>query len=355
MPLRKKYQVLILIIFTLMTSATFAREGLSFRNLNYDSSLSIESRILGRSCFSLQSSLLGLNCNSAFLAGEEKSQLRLNVVADESIGTVLDYRDMINDDDAVTLISELNRRSEPLYSMFSTSVWYQKDWWALAYTPLRAGVASHVRNPSLSELTVHVFSESELSLRAGFFFSEDPRFRLGGNIRLVKSEYLRGQFLIIDALANPDTVQFKENNKLYFDPALSYSWDSEWKPTISAVLSNFSVYQDGNQDEDDKMSVELGYATTPNILDRKLQTTVHVSSRKDIDEIQDHITWGAIYKAFTDGSVSASLAGSNWALGYLGRWDSLTYGVAYQSEILKLNGQSLDRLSQFSFEVGLTF
>src|SRR5690606_1267874 len=129
--------------------------------------------------------------------------------------------------------------------------------------------------------TVHVLSESELSLRAGMFFSEDTNFRIGGNLRFVRSEYLRNQFLLIDALADPDSLEIKKENRLYFDPGVTYTWESEWQPMLSVALSNFAIFRDG-KDKDDSVSAEIGYATTPNILSKKLRTSVHITTRSDV-------------------------------------------------------------------------
>lgn len=349
--------VLMLFILLFFSGPTRADSTQYFKNLFYDGyGLTLEERILGRSCYSLRSSPLGASCNPAHLAKDQKSQLRLNFTADQSIGDVTEMQGHLRDDNPTELIRSLSKnRGVPTSSSFSSSVWYQSEYnWLVSYTPLRGGVASFVRNPTLSEITAHVLTESELSLKGGFYFANEPKLQVGAQLRYVESRYLRHQFLLIDALADPSMLDTRTTKALYIDPGISYSFDNSWGSEVSLVVTNMRAHFSGDEIAH-KPSLEVGYASQTQFWDKTFRQSVHITTRPDIYELRDRFRWAGIYEAFSSGAFSASFSGNDYALGFLGRWDSLTYGIGAQSEVLTLDRQALERNSQVIGEIGLTF
>lgn len=349
-------KIFLICIATLMSASVWAQIPGTFRNVFYEgSAVTIEERILGRNCFSLESSPLGLSCNPSHMAREERSVFRFNVLGDKALKGVLVLREDVASDDTYKLVNDINnQRGEPLSSEFSSSLWFQQDWWAVAYTPLRVGAATYVRNPTVDQVTMSVARESELSLRGGFFFSEDKNLRLGANLRFVQSDFIRQQFDLIDALADPSIVDIQSQKTVYFDPAMTYSWESAWDPELSLMITDVPIYKKG-ESKDIKSTIEVGYSTRPNFLDKKLRTSFHLTTRNDIYELRDRVRWGGIYEMFDGGAVSFSLSGNDYSFGFLGRLNYFTYGLGYKSEVLNLNGENLARVSTTLLELGLTF
>ncbi len=340
----------------LLAVSAHARVGERFSNLFYDaSSLSLQEYVLGRTCFSLASGAQGLTCNPALLADEEKTQLRINLFSEQSIGKASDEVRDLEDEDIPALVNSLNdSHGEPRLTRASTALWYQHDWWALAYVPMRVGLAASVRNPVLTEVTAHIVAESELSFRAGLFAAEDTHLKVGANFRYVSSHYFRDRFQLIDALSDPDILHIQKQRTLYVDPAMAYSWDNNWKSVVSLAVTDVAAYKSGD-DKDIRPAIEAGYATTMDIFGHDFRSSVHVTTRSDLDEFRDRLRWGAVYDFSPRFSTTLSLASREVGVGLTGRIDSLTLGLAYKSEALMLNSEKLGTVSQVSAELGLTF
>jgi len=350
-------------LFYLPTSC-FASAATELKNLFYESpGLSIEQRVLGRSCFSVPSSTLGASCNSSHLSTENKEQFRSNAVLDEKFDQVLDTNRQLSSGNPNDLMTFLNtNQSRAGYSYFNSHIWYQNpNGWLVSFTPIKGGLISFVRNPTLTEISTHLVIEKEMSILKGFQFSQESHWDIGVNLRLNEAQFLRNQFLVLDALSEPENyLKIQKITTVFLDPSFRYRFDSDLKSQLSLAIVSLTVNSWGDQDRGlSRSAVEVGYSREYNLLGRKLTQTLHFSTKPDVIRFYDRFSVGGIYEAFvaedSSGAFSFSLGASHYAIGYLGRIDSLTLGLGFESQSLTPDGIRFATIERFLFEAGLAF
>lgn len=335
--------------------AARGEEPLHIPNFYYDpASSSLENLVLGRNCFSLAGGPMGLSCNPAFLASEEKSQLRINMNFDDGAKKVIDYTDRIHAGDEYGLINKVANQRRPIVGRAAGDIWYQNDWWSIKWTPLRAAAALRSRNPAEPEISTHLLRESEWMGQAGFFLAEDVNVQVGFQLRYVQREFLRQRFITTDAMSNPKILEISDGKAVYFEPGISWGFENAWNPRLSAMVSNVEAWRAGDL-ANDKTVVDVGLSTTPEFWSNKVSSSVHYTSRSDIDRVVDRFSLGANVIFSERFSVQMGIGALTQAIGAMGRLDSLVVGLGYKMEDVAPESWKTDRMKQVLFEFGLAF
>lgn len=324
-----------------------------FKNLNYESNTSsIENFILGRTCYSLQASSLSLNCNPAFLANETKRKVSLGLHLDNRVAQALNFRKDLQNNDPLSVANRLLENSKPLLISESSTLWWQHDWFAFSLVPARLQVASVVTNPAYPWITGHALFQREFDAQAGLFAGANPHFRVGANIRYIENHQFRDDFAMLDVLSGYRKLEIQENKFIYFEPAVSYNWDSPWSPEVSLVLTQLQVY---NSDQIDQtlMKPEFGYATTPDFLGGHFRTSLHYTSRSDLQRFADRFRFGGLYEFSESLSTSMTLAGDEYGLGVMAQISALVLGAGFKSEAFYDQRQNIDRVTTGLFQISL--
>lgn len=352
-------QIKILILgWMILTSWSLRAESLYLKNLFFESpGLTLQERLLGRNCYSLMSSSWGASCLAASLAQESKAVFRTNFIADQYLGDIVESSIRFKKPNPLELIQFLGRNSGvPDSSYFMGSLWYQSDkGWLISYTPLKGGMVSYLRNSALTEVTTHIFSESELTFKKGFVLESHPQWSAGWELKRRETQFLRGQFLLIDALAEPSKyLQPQQEVTVFLDPSLKYHFNNEQNSSLSLQLHNLKIHSSSSEPAH-RFSIELGFASQFYLSDKLVRQSIHFSTRPDLISLRDRISWGFIYDLFAHGSITASLAGQNISLGYMGAIDSLTWGLGWESERLTINNYQFNQVNRLVAEIGLKF
>lgn len=353
----QKLKIFIVVPILFFSGGLFA-DAIYLNNLFYDSpGLTLQERVLGRNCYSLSSSWLGASCSPSALALEHKSSLRFNLVADQFAGTLVESSSRLQTSNPIELIQFLGRNpGVPDTSFFMGSIWYQNEQgWQFSYTPFKGGMISDLRNSALTQITTHIVSESELSIKKGYVLEAYPQWLLGWDLKRRDTKFLRGQFLLIDAISNPDMyLQPQREVSLFLDPSVRYHLDSNSSASFSLQITNLKIHSSVSSPAP-RSSIELGYASEMSLNQKILRQSIHFSTRPDLEHWRDRISWGLIYEAFDQGSLTASLAGSNFAFGYLGAVDSVTWGFAFESNRITLSPMQYYQVNRWVGELGLQF
>ncbi len=340
-----------------MSGISHASSLRSIPNFFYEyPSSSLEDLVLGRTCLSLHPTKLGLACNPAYLAGSEKHQLRLNALFDSNLPKALAYNDEVKDRDYVGVVRRLVDQRSPVVTRDSASAWYQRNNWAVIATPMRVGFATSVENPAYPEVATQIYRESELSGKMGFHVAEDPALKLGLQARFVQRQYIYQDFDVTSALADPTIVQFHKENIFFLEPGMTYQWENSWDPMISATLTNMRVAGSGARSNTTPI-FDIGTSTRPAFLNKRLQTSLHFSSRSDIFDWGRRLRWGGLYEfdGANDIALSFSIAAGEYALGISGHIDSVVLGFAYKYENLSLSDWNKATVSSGIVQLGLVF
>lgn len=346
-----------IILNSLSLGVAHAELSTKFKNYMFeDHATTMESFILGRTCFSLRASSLGIDCNPAFLAGSDRRELNFSVVLDDKALEAFKYLNELRDNNSVGVVNRLLSDQRPFAVQQSATIYGQYDWFAVALTPVRLGVASAVVNSSYPTVSTHAMLQSEVSLRAGSFFEEDTNLSVGANLRLVRTHQVRNEFDLGDAISNPELISINETDHVYLDPAVSYRFNGSWDAELTAALTHLALFEsDGANVLDEGPRPEIGFASRPDIGERRLRTALHFTGRPDIERVGWRLRFGAIYDLSEDFTIHGTLAGEEYGLGFMARIDSVILGLGVRSEAFYLNGTEVDRLTRALFQAGLTF
>lgn len=346
-----------LIFYFFASTNVYADDIRFFKDLsNERSGFTLEERVLGGSCFTLKSSSLGFSCNPSFLSFEKKSQLRTNFLVDESLDKVYDVHESLRQNDPTRLVRVLNQDwSSPIYSKVTTSIWYQSEnGWAFYYVPLKISLISLSKNPSLAEMTFHAESYSEVGFSFGSSFGSNENLKWGLGFKYLEGDYVRESFFLIDAIANSELIQPKKLNHFYLNPGLSFHWDNEIKSTVSLSIQNISI-SDKKNEVQSPLVYEMGYSSEHLIFGNVLRQGLHLTMRADAYDFRERLKWSFIYEPFETGAFSFKLGQNETSFGYLGHLDSLTYGLALESQVITVNRSAFYQKTQGIFEIGLVF
>lgn len=314
----------------------------------------IEDLVLGRTCLSLRPTKLGLACNPADLANSEVHQFRINTLVDNNLPKALAFTDDVKDHDYVGVTRRLLEQKNPVVTRDSASIWYQREWWAIMYTPMRAGFATYVENPAYPEVATQIYRQTDITGKMGFTADADPDLKFGIQGRFISRDYVYQNFDVLSALSDPRVIQISNEKALYLEPGITYGWKGAWDPTISATLTNLRVAGSGRRANTSPI-VDIGYATRPDFLKKRLQTSFHFSSRDDVGNITRRFRWGGIYEFDNAIAVSFDMAAGEYAAGVSGHIDSVVLGLAYKYENLSPSEWTNTSVSSLIFQLGLVF
>lgn len=310
--------------------------------------------VIGPVCLSLAAGPLDLSCNPAFLATEDKRQFRIGVTANDHVSQLNSHRLRLMGNDGGAIVNATLDDREPMVARATTSIWYQREWWAVGVSPFRGGFASSSRNPAYPEVAAYVFSESEIFGKAGFIHNDDPNLHIGIQLRYVQRQFFRREFDLLDAFGNPSLLKIEKQRVLYAEPGVSYAFDSGWASSLSATLTQLPLAQDGDGLEF-KPAIDIGFSTAPPFFGRKLRTSTHYSGGSGQADLLARFKWAAIYDFDEIASVSALIGKNDIGIGGNGRIDSVILGLGWKSEELKPDRWETVRVSTFLFEAGLVF
>ncbi len=314
-------------------------------------SLTLHQRNLDRSCFSLKAGPRDLDCNPAFLADSEKRILRFNLIGDNNVLKLDEYRDQVDRDDIIGAANDFLNDAEPVQAHASASVWYQNNWWAIGYVPVRASVSYLHRNPSYPEISAYGFQESEVFAKAGFLSTESKNIRVGVQARYVQRDFIYQKFYALDAALDPDIIELESNKALYIEPAFAFSWESDLEPTLSWVLTDLPIFQQGTEIRKHPTS-DFGFSSLtwlPN-----LRTTTHYHRRQGTD-FSRHLSWSAIYEFDETAAISVHTGRDISGIAFDGHISIFVAGISYRNEKFDVDSWNSSRIRSTTIELGLTF
>lgn len=344
-----------MIFLSLILSRAQAGPVPGIPNLFYDNpSLTLHHAVLGQACYSIHSGPLDLDCNPAFMAGERRQIFRLNIVANDKAGTVNTYRERLNDGSGPNIVGELTNEHDPVIAKAAGSAWYQYENWAFGVVPLRVGYAALSRNSAYPEISANVFKDLEVFGQAGWFVTDDRRFRFGLKGRYIHRDYVYQNFALFDALSNPALVSIRRLDVVYLDPGIVYTWDAAWEPTFSANVTNLPLFQNGAT-LPFRPSYEMGFSSKFFLFDHTFVSTTHFSGRPDIHDFFQRFTYSGFFEFEPHFNFTFSLGKNLFAAGVRGNLDSVILGIAYKTEQVSPDAWRSAQVSSIMFEAGLVF
>ncbi len=318
--------------------------------------LTLEHSVLGSSCYSIKASKYSLDCNPALMHYNQEKQVRLNILADKRLEKLWNYGQKIREEDVSGVVTDIIDRSEATASTLSTSLWYQHNWWAIGYVPLRIQHASNVLNPAYPELSVSLIKESELFFRAGVGFQNLEGLTAGINVSYLNQEYIHGQEYLFDLFSNDELTKVRKNKLLRIEPGLAYQFDEDnWKPVFSVALTHIDLHATESTYKKLLPGVEVGLSSTPQFAKGRLITSTHYSINEPGVQPFKRLRWAARYDFDGHYSVLANIAKGDYGFGFGFNIDSVILSAAYKNEELDYARWDSKSSETMMIEAGLQF
>jgi hypothetical protein len=319
-----------------------------------DPSLTIGHSVLGRACYSMQASYLDIDCNPAFLANQNKQIFRINLYGNDALGPLNKSYNEIKDHDRVSVAERLLNEKSMVIAKASSAIWYQQDWWAIGYVPVRAGAAYMSRNPSYPEEAVHAYKEYELFSKIGLFVSDNHNFQVGFQTRYLHRDYIYQKFYAFDALTDPNVIKIRHQTSFFLEPGLTYSWESEWQPMFAATVTNTPIYVEGDHLPFQPI-IDMGVSARFPTWTQFRSSLHYTSGRPGYTELYQRFSWSGVYDFNDVASTYITLGTNQFGLGIDGHWGPIVTGLSYKTEKITLDNWTTTTVSRFTLELGLTF
>jgi hypothetical protein len=316
-------------------------------------SLTLHQRNLDRSCFSIRATSFDLDCNPAFLADSEKRLIRLNSIGDDNALSLDEYRESLDRDDVIGAADKFLNNKEPVQAHASAAAWYQNNWWAVGVVPVRASVSYLNRNPAYPEISAYAFQESEVFAKVGLLSTESQNIKFGIQTRYVQRDFIYQKFYALDAVLDPEVIEVKSNKALYIEPGFAFSWDSEYEPVFSWMITDLPVFQEGDKIQRQPKS-DFGFSSSFGSLIPGLRTTTHYHRRAGTD-ISRHLSWSALYEVKDFAAVSVHSGRDIFGIAIDGRISVFVAGISYRNEKFEIDSWTSSRVRSTTAEIGLTF
>lgn len=347
--------ILIGLVFCSITS--WSSQVTAIPNMFYEHSfLTIEDTILGSTCYSIKASQNSLDCNPALMHYNQDEQLRFNLLIDKRLEDLLDYSKKIKNEDISGLVDKITKHPEATASRLAGSVWYQKNWWAIGYVPVRLKHASNIVNPAYPQVSLSLIKESEIFLRAGVGFYSIEGLTAGISLSYMNQKYIHGQEDLFDIIADPDLTKVKKNDLIRIEPGLAYRFKNDaWRPIFSVTLTHIDIYASEGSYKKLPPGMEVGLSSTPEFAKGRLITSTHYSLNEPGVEPFKRLRWGARYDFDGLYSITANVAKGDYGVGAGVTIDSLTLGFGYKNEELDFARWNSKSSESFMAELGLRF
>jgi hypothetical protein len=161
------------------------------------------------------------------------------------------------------------------------------------------------------------------------------------------------RFDALDAATNPEIVKVEKQRAFYVEPGFVYTWDSEWEPEFSAMVSNLAFYLNGAD------------LATPPLFDvgisanafgyQEFRSTLHYTHDRDAIDFLHGFSWSGRYEYDKLFSAQISLGTAHFAIGTDWRFLAFTVGAAYRAEQMPVDRWTSHHVSSFTFALGLVF
>lgn len=342
---------LILSVF-LISSFSFARvlekSAAPFFTEGHRQYLSLS--VLGEVCSSFRSIRLEPACNPAFL-GEKpdlafskntkkgflsKGYFAANIFFGDDYETLYKNRDVIQSENKLALAQSLLTEKKPIRFSGASSLWWRGESWTVFYQPLKLTYFSYTRNQAYPDLTIHAMQEQTAGVQWGGFVNS--RLRTGLQIRLVDRKFVHEEFNVFEAIPQIDQyLSVRSQKAIFIEPGVAYELGSpqdeiEWKPTLTANLTNFGIFDKKYTDVPNQAVLDLGLSTAPPIGFGELELGLNYRVLSEIDGSRK-IRLGGQYRLGLAGFLFG-IDQDQWNLGVLSNYRSLSAGLTYQRKRL---------------------
>lgn len=255
-----------LLVFTIGVSAN-ASNILEDRTSDFflgAPAVTLQQAALGKACSSSISLTYELPCNPSFLPVGDKRIFATNFYLGDDYKTIYKNAELINGDNKTKLAQAILDEPGANRMDSAISVWLRTSWFGLSFTPYRYTYFSSVENKAYPYVSLHGLQERSLVGQLGGAIL--PGFNWGAQFRGVERKFVNESFYLFDAISDLDSYLIqKKQRSFYFEPGLSYFFESALKPRVSLMISNIGWSDTKFKETAQTALVDLGIGINPSL------------------------------------------------------------------------------------------
>lgn len=322
----KKY--FLLILFPL-----FAQAGFEAPHRMTTGRTDFLSRALWEGCYSMETdgTLMGLPCNPAYLESVSGEKIFVQAIASNNVQYFRDAYEVLMYKASTATVRRLFSQSRDARFEGDAEIHYQKENWAVSFSPTRTSYYTLVRNQVLPYISLYASNEQVLRGQMSWFWN--PEIRLGLQARAIVRTYILSEFFATDAVVENSNVLRKRYQNLFFvDPGLVWSPSAVPLQTqVSATIKQVGFSNHHYSRIADQPEAELGLTVSPEVSQGRLRLGPHLSFNSQATAFKDQLRFSSLYELHQI-SYLASLGKSEVSLGAYATKNAFNGGMTFNLE-----------------------
>jgi hypothetical protein len=286
-------------------------------------------RTFGTTCYSMDSIERGLPCNPAFIAKNDKKRFDSDLFLGTNMDYLSDVDDLVNGNATPEQVNKIFSRRDASQAEASLEASYQARTWGLSAEPYRLVFYTDIHNSSLPAMNFIAAEEKSLKLQFSSYVSRN--FFAGVQLRYTHVKFVGNYIMLTEAVAGDSEEIFRARTQdlFYIEPGFVYAWDDQdWKPQISAMLSQWGFADEKSEQYPVKPQGLLGASVKPPVGMGVLEVGAQAAVNSDTEHWQEAFRAAIAYKI---GILQLALSGGqhDHSAGFLLSYKNLTSGLSY--------------------------
>ena len=255
-------------------------------------------RAIWESCYSItnSSTAIGLPCNPAFLESVPEEKVFLQAFASNNVKYFHDAYDVIMYKASTSTVRRLFSQSRDARFEGDLEIHYQKDNWAVGFSPSRLSYYTIVRNQVLPFISL--YASNEQVLRGQMSWDWNSEIKVGLQARAVMRAFILSEFFATDAVVEDSNVLRRHyQNSIFLEPGVVWSPSQLAMETqISATVTQLGISNHHYAGIPDRPEGEIGFSVRPETKAGTLRIGPHLSFNEQNPQIKDQLRLSGIYE-----------------------------------------------------------
>jgi hypothetical protein len=298
-------------------------------SLSHQAFAFLSHKATGRACFTLRNIKIDPSCNASFNGFDQDYEaFGANFFIGDNYHYFYKNRDLFDDKNKKTLISEILSEKEPIGVSSQMNLWWRQTSFTAGIQPLNLFYQSEVLNSAYPR----VYVDAGFSQKAFFQYGKkfDNKTLFGFQFQIIDQQIVHEDLYLFEALPQLDDYFTTERQNLFLiEP--SFSWDlsdnnNSWNPLLTAQISNLGFASKKIESRPLKTQFNLGASIAPQVFDQNWETSIayNIDTEKDFLDNWSlgtafYVRWLQIYGGLEKNAASAGLSTRfrNWTSGIM--------------------------------------
>lgn len=288
--------------------------------------------VLGGACFAVDTGDEALPCNPAFIAREVKSSFKADLLLGNNTQNLGDVTSLLSGDGNPETVRRLFAQTRPSEMEAEVEGAYRAPTFGVSIMPYRVLSYFLIRNSALPTMTLLAAQEQSAAVQFGSYWGDD--WSWGVQLRGVQRKFISQTFTLTDALAEGGSQLWapQTQNAFYIEPGLLKEWSHvDWRPQLSIAVAQTGFVDVKSTDFATAPELHVGGAIHPPVGLGRLELGADAVFHSQIEDWSDPFRFAITYELGATRFLG-SASRSDYALGFVLRYEEITGGLTYDSK-----------------------